>query len=251
MALPEDVIAVVLAAGVGSRLAGGAPKQFLNLNGAPVLARTLWNLTTCSRVVVVHHPEHLDRTRQIVEQAALTQPVWLVPGGPTRRLSIWAALATLSDLSDNVPLVLQNAASPNTPASLLVQCLDALERYDVVQAFIPAVHTIFRRSDGELVETLDRGSLGYSVDPTVYRLGCLRKIAAVQIADRPGEMTLDTARSLGTAIGLLASPATNVKLTTPHDLLVLRALIGDHSYPTGGHVANDLRVANVALECGP
>jgi 2-C-methyl-D-erythritol 4-phosphate cytidylyltransferase len=229
VAPPEDAVTIVLAAGIGSRVAGDAPKQFLDLNGAPVLRHTLSHLIDCPRVVVVHHPDHLDRTREIVEQAALVQPVSLTPGGSTRRESISAALASVADIRDEAPLVLQNAASPNTPAWLVHQCLDALERYDVVQAYIPAVHTIFRRAGNELVETLDRNSLGYSVDPTVYRLGCLRRIATVQDAVA-GEMTLDTARFLGTTVGLLASPASNVKLTTPHDLLLLRALTAGSGY---------------------
>ena len=244
MAPPDDAVTIVLAAGIGSRVAGEAPKQFLDLNGAPVLRHTLSHLIDCSRVVVVHHPEHLDRTRQIVERAALVQPVSLTPGGATRRQSISAALASVTDMSDDAPLVLQNAASPNTPAWLVLQCLDALERYDVVQAFVPAVHTVFRRDGNELMETLDRKSLGYSADPTVYRLGCMRRIATVQMADAvTGEMTLDTARSLGAVVGLLASPASNVKLTTPHDLLVLRTLTAGSVVPPPG----DLRPADVGV----
>lgn len=228
MAVRDDVVAVVLAAGVGSRVGADAPKQFRDLNGTPVLARTLSNVAWCARILVVHHPEHLDRTRALAEQAGVSRNVTLVPGGSTRRLSVSAALAAVAHLSDGTPIVLQNAASPNTPRQLVTQCLDALDRYDVVQAFLPAIHTIFQCENGELSQVLERSSLGYSVDPTVYRLGSLRRIVTIQAADgTDGEMTLDTARALGIAVRLIASPDSNVKLTTRNDLVVLQALLAD------------------------
>ena len=232
--LPEEAVAVILAAGVGSRVGDRSPKQFLDLNGAPVLARTVANLAWCARVVIVHHPEHLQRTSSVVKQVGLHQAVTFVSGGPTRRGSISAALAALPDLPDEVPLILQNAASPNTPTRLVMQCLEALETYEVVQAYVPAIHTILRHENGDVSEILQRRTLAYSVDPTVYRLGSLRRIAAAQASEATeGEMTLDTARALGIAVHLVESPDSNVKLTTLNDLVVLRALvpskIPDHS----------------------
>ena len=228
-------MAVVLAAGEGSRVAGREPKQFIDLNGLSVIARTVVNLDWCSRIVVVYHPAHLDRTRQLLTQAGSPTSVTLVPGGATRRLSISAALAAVSDLSDDVPLVLQNGASPNTPPRLVADCVAALETHEIAQAFIPAVATIIRHHDGELSEVLPRSSLGYAVDPTVFRLGCLRRIVAAQAARvHSGEMTTDTAREMGVAIRLVASPESNVKLTTPNDLVLLQSLVAAHEPPDSG-----------------
>jgi 2-C-methyl-D-erythritol 4-phosphate cytidylyltransferase len=223
--LSDDPVAVVLAAGVGSRLGDELPKQFVELHGTPVLGRTLAGLAWCSRIVVVHHPQHLERTREVVEQACGAGQARLVPGGSTRRLSITAALAVLDDLPDDVPLILQNAASPNTPRQLFVECLQALRSYQVAQAYVPALHTIFSHEAGKLTQVLKRTTLGYSADPTVYRLGCLRRIMEAQKSQvSEGEMTLDTARELGLAVRLVASPETNIKLTTRNDLIVLRAV---------------------------
>jgi 2-C-methyl-D-erythritol 4-phosphate cytidylyltransferase len=229
----EDLIAVILAAGEGSRVAHHEPKQFIDLNGLPLIARTVANLDWCSRiVVVVHHPDHLDRTQRLLTQAGSPASVTFVPGGSTRRLSISAALAALSDLPDDIPLVLQNAASPNTPPRLVVECVAALETHEMAQAFVPAVDTVIRHQDGELSEVLQRGSLGYSVDPTVFRLGCLRRIVAFQAASRhQGEMTMDTAREMGVAIRVVASPESNVKLTTLNDLLLLQNLVAAYEPP--------------------
>lgn len=223
--MPDDPVAVILAAGVGARVGDELPKQFLDLQGVPVLALTVASLAWCRQLVVVHHPQHLDRTRRVVEKVCPPGAVTLVPGGSTRRTSIAAALAAVADLPDAVPLVLQNAASPNTPKRLVEECLEALASYDVAQAYVPAVHTVFQHQGGELTQVLERSSLGYSADPTVYRLGTLRRIAAAQTSDTAtGEMTLDTARALGIPVRLVASPESNIKLTTRNDLAVLRGL---------------------------
>lgn len=224
--MPDSAVAVVLAAGVGARVGGGEPKQFLELNGIPVLARTIRSLAWCERILVVHHPDHAERTRGLVERAGLGSRVTLAAGGATRRASIAAALAALADAADDAPLVLQNAASPNTPVELFRACLAGLRTHDVVQAYVPAVHTVFSHDGRELTEVLPRDRLGYSADPTVYRLGCLHRIVAAQAADiTAGEMTLDTARALGIPVLLVPSPASNLKLTTAADLLLLRALV--------------------------
>ena len=217
---------MVLAGGRGARVGDDAPKQFLDLNGMPVLERTLRSVARCAEIVVVYNAEHEEQTRRIVDGSGLNQPVTLVEGGRTRRLSVRAGLDAVSARSDDVPLVLQNAASPNSSPALIAQCLDALNDCEMAVAYVPAVHTIFRHEDGRLLEVLERGSLGYTADPTVYRLGCFRRIVAAQAEiGGAGEMTLDTARALGIEVRLVPSPRSNVKLTTHNDLIVLRELM--------------------------
>ena len=230
MAELERAVAVVLAGGAGSRVGDELPKQFLDLHGVPVLHRTLQSVARCAEIVVVHHRDHHEKTRRIVDQAGLRAPVTLVEGGSTRRLSVRAGLDAVGEHPDDVPLVLQNAASPNTTPDLIAECLDALEQWEMAVAYVPAVHTIFRHDGARLLEVLERASLGYTADPTVYRLGCLRRIVAAQAAaHEAGEMTLDTARALGIEIKLVPSSRSNVKLTTYNDLVVLRELIAAES----------------------
>jgi 2-C-methyl-D-erythritol 4-phosphate cytidylyltransferase len=180
----------------------------------------------------VHNEQYRDLTHDLLERAGLTSRVELVPGGATRRQSVAAALQALADVADEVALVLQNAASPNTPRGLVDACVAGLSTHDVVSAYVPAVHTVFSHDGRELLEVLARSSLGYSADPTVYRLGCLRRIAAAQAdAVGAGDMTLDTARALGIPVLLVPSPETNLKLTTANDMIVLQALLA--SAPEG------------------
>ena len=233
--MPETTIAIILAGGMGARVGAETPKQFLELNGIPVLVRTVTTLMWCDRVIVVHHPEYLDLTHDLLEQAGLASRVELVPGGATRRQSVAAALAALEDAGDDIALVLQNAASPNTPRRLVEACLGGLSTHDVVVAYVPAVHTIFSHDGRELSEVLPRSSLGYTADPTVYRLGCLRRIVAAQAEGvGPGEMTIDTARALRIPVLVVPSPETNLKLTNGNDMIVLQALFASTDEGSSG-----------------
>ena len=221
-----ETVAVVLSAGVGARVGAETPKQFLDLNGVPALVRSVSSVGWCERVIVVHHPDYADLTRDLLASSGLLSRVTLVPGGATRRQSVAAALEALANAEDDVALVLQNAASPNTPRQLIADCVARLATHDVVVAYVPAVHTIFSHDGRELTEVLPRKTLGYTTDPTVYRLGTLRRIAEAQAASADaGEMTIDTARALGIDVLLVRSPETNLKLTTNNDLLVLRAIL--------------------------
>jgi 2-C-methyl-D-erythritol 4-phosphate cytidylyltransferase len=223
--VPETV-AVILAAGAGSRVGADTPKQFLDLDGTPVLLRTVNSLAWCDRVVLVHHSDFRELTCDLLQHCPVASKVELVPGGATRRESVAAALEALTDAADDVALVLQNAASPNTPRGLVEACVDGLRSHEVVQAYVPAVHTIFSHDGREVTEVLARGNLGYSADPTVYRLACLRRIVAAQRnSGGSGDTTIDTARALGFPALLIRSPESNVKLTTNHDLIVLQALL--------------------------
>lgn len=222
----ENAVALVPAGGVGARVGAGTPKQFLELSGVPALARAVASVAWCDRVVVVHHPEYRDQSREVLEEAGLASRVTLVPGGPTRRHSISSGLDALADAGDDVPLVLQNAASPNTPRALIEACVDGLSTHDVVVAYVPATHTIFFHDGRELSEVLPRARLGYTADPTVYRLGTLRRIQAAQAnALGEGQMTIDTARALGMPVLLVRSPETNVKLTIAADVVILDSLL--------------------------
>jgi 2-C-methyl-D-erythritol 4-phosphate cytidylyltransferase len=224
--VPEKSIAIVPAGGVGARVGAGQPKQFLDLSGIPALARAVASVAWCDRVVVVHHPDYRDRSLEVLEEVGLAARVTLVPGGPTRRHSISAGLDAVADAGDDVPLVLQNAASPNTPRELIAACLDGLSTHDVVVAYTPATHTIFFHDGREMSEVLPRARLGYTADPTVYRLGALRRIQAAQAnALGEGQMTIDTARALGMPVLLVPSPETNLKLTVAADVVILDALL--------------------------
>jgi 2-C-methyl-D-erythritol 4-phosphate cytidylyltransferase len=121
-------------------------------------------------------------------------------------------------------VVLHNAASPNTPRDLVLRCLEAAGRTGAAQAYVPAHHTVVRLVDGTVDRVVSTDPLGYTADPTVYRIGLLRNVLS-ESSQAAGEMTLDLVRRQGAPVAAVESPPGNIKVTVPTDLVVLGQLM--------------------------
>lgn len=220
-------IAVVLAGGSGRRFTPGpVPKQLVPLDGRPLFTHCLETYLGIDRidgVRLVVHADHADRFESVLHERGLVDRVSTVLGGPTRQASIANALRDL-DFAGGL-VVLQNAASPLTSPDLVRRCLDAAGSHVAVQAFVPALHTVFDVDGQTMGRVLPRARLGYTCDPTVYRLDVLRRVVAALDGDPRGEDTVSVARRLGIAVHLVRSDHDNLKITTRADLGAAEALL--------------------------
>lgn len=229
-AKPADNIppvwAVVPAAGLGRRMGGECPKQYLPLMGMPVIAHTLERLSRLpglQAIVVALHPED---GRWADTPKPERSPVITVFGGRERCHSVYNGLLALADRADERDWVLvHDAARP---------CV----RIDDVELLLAAVHaqgaggllasritdTVKRGGEGNgtesrVVETVDRSSLWRALTPQVFRYGTLRQ-ALRQVIDN-GEQVTDEAQAverLGQRPLLVEGAADNIKITHPQDL---------------------------------
>lgn len=225
--------AVVPAAGTGSRMGAGMPKQYLPLAGATVLEHSLNALLACSAVMAVTvalHPE--DATAR--ELAVFEDPrVQSVVGGEQRSDSVYAALATLRKRAAPRDWVLvHDAARP---------CLQAADVDTLIRRVIatgtggilaePIVDTVKQADDAGLVQrTLDRRNLWRAQTPQMFRLGEL--LAALEAAARQGLAITDEASAMelaGYPVQLVTGPGRNLKVTRPADLQLAAW------YLSGGH----------------
>ncbi len=222
-------IALVLAAGRGNRFGGSKPKQLIDLCGRPLFSHALHQHVDLGHTVIVVVS---NSTREaIVRYVAGVMPnagIVIATGGETRGQSILAAIDAIpSDSPPETRVLLRNSVSPNTSTKLLNEVVRGLDTYDGVQAYVPSHQTAFLHRDGQLISLYDQSSMGFTVDPTGYRLDLLTRIAETMRPAWPGETSLDIARGLGARIGLVESPVTNIKLTTPGDLDRLSAYMSD------------------------
>ncbi len=220
------VTAILLAGGSGKRFAAtGPPKQLVELHGRPLFLHavsTYAGMPEVDRLVLAAHRDYTAAFAASLAEQGLTNRVTIVEGGLTRQASIQNALAALPDTADDIG-VLQNTASPRTTAALVRRCLAACERAAAVQAYVPAHHTVFVRDADTLDRVLPREQIGYTCDPTLYRMSLLRRVIDERTnAGLPGEMTLTAVRALGEAVALVESEPDNIKLTVPSDLATLR-----------------------------
>ena len=212
--------AVIVAAGRGARL--GAPKQFLELAGMPMVGWSIEKFATMPEVaelVVATEPDSLEAMRTLCGRLAGGLPWHVVQGGATRQDSVYQGLSAVSDKCDAV-LVHDGAR----PLVTLDDVRAGMREVRVGRAALlatPVVDTV-KIVDPEalqVIETLDRSRLWAAQTPQFARTVELR--AAHEAARRDGIGVTDDAALLERAcIAVIVVPATseNFKVTLPDDV---------------------------------
>ena len=228
------ICALILSAGQGLRFDRTRPKQLVELVGKPLFMHALdlyARIPAVDRVVLVINPDTAAIVAGILREAG-RDDVAVVDGGDTRQQSIRHGLAWLGahGLKDEDILILHNGASPNVPREVVERCLEGAAGAEVVQAYAPTLFTTFEVDGDSMGAVLPRDKLGYTCDPTVYRVRALRKVLAVQAAAGCSrDSTVDVARAQGIRVALVSSPHTNIKVTTRWELeAVARVMANDN-----------------------
>jgi 2-C-methyl-D-erythritol 4-phosphate cytidylyltransferase len=214
--------AVLPAAGIGARMGGEVPKQYLQVAGATLLEHSLRSLLACARlaaVAVVVHPQD-GRADSL---PTLTDPrVRRVTGGERRADSVLAGLDALAAEADSGAWVLVHDAARPCLRPADVERLMAVAGAGSAGAILaePIADTVkLADADGLVVRTLDRTALWRAQTPQMFRLGQLR--AALAAALDRGAMVTDEASAMelaGHRIRLVPGPRRNLKVTLPEDL---------------------------------
>ena len=161
----SGAVAILVAAGSGTRLGGTIPKQFLDLGGVSVVARAARALGACAGidgVIVVLAPSEIGGPRDTsLREVPGVRSV--VPGGATRLLS---ALAGVEAAAGAEFVLVHDAARPFVSTALVGSVLQAARRHGAAVPAVAARDTV-KRDDGEgfVAETLDRSSLRLAQTP--------------------------------------------------------------------------------------
>ncbi|HST95791.1 MAG TPA: bifunctional 2-C-methyl-D-erythritol 4-phosphate cytidylyltransferase/2-C-methyl-D-erythritol 2,4-cyclodiphosphate synthase [Microvirga sp.] len=218
------VVALIVAAGRGSRAGGGVPKQYRLLAGRPVLARTLEAFLThpsVDRVCVVIHPDDNEPYDTAVASLAPLLAKRLIPpaeGGETRQDSVRFGLERLGE-PDGAVVLVHDAARPFVDAALIDRAIGAGESGAAVPG-VPVTDTIkLLDPDGDVAVTPDRSSLRAIQTPQAFRYGPL--LAAHRRAAEAGlhGFTDDGALAewAGLTVQVFDGAPHNIKLTHPAD----------------------------------
>ena len=217
-----SIVAVVPAAGIGSRMQADRPKQYLTIGSQTILEHTLLKLAThpaISRVVVALSPDD-----QYFNQLPLQNAPWLtiVDGGASRAESVNNALA---ELADNEWALVHDAARPcvsSIDISRLIERTDAKQFSGGILA--TPVRDTMKRACAEnaypvVLRTEERDNLWHALTPQLFRAGKLRTALAAALA--AGAVVTDEASAMefaGYTVELLDSDPANIKITRPADL---------------------------------
>jgi 2-C-methyl-D-erythritol 4-phosphate cytidylyltransferase len=217
------VAAIIPAAGEGRRMGGAIPKQFLQIGGREILARTLEVFEACVAIddvwVVVAAEQCTSCQSTIVERYGFRKVRGVVAGGTTRQESVWRGLQRVTEAVHLV--VVHDGVRPFVTELLLQQTLEPASRYGAAIAAVPLKDTLKRVSAAGTVEaTVPRERLWRVQTPQAFQHALLRR--AFQHAWRQGLQATDEAgliEALGHPVQIVPSYEHNIKITTPDDLV--------------------------------
>ena len=227
--------ALVAAAGSSTRMGGGTNKLLLPLDGIPVLIRTLDALQRAERVdeiIVATREEELVEIAQLCHTYGITKCKKVVRGGESRAHSVMLA-ALEADKSMEL-LAVQDGARPLVTPALIDSVIAAATRCGAAAPAVPVKDTIkCVREDGAVAQTLDRSALRAVQTPQVFTADVL-KAALQSVLEQGIEVTDDcgAVEWLGKVVFLTEGEETNLKITTPADLVLAEAILKDREERT-------------------
>ncbi|HEX2799837.1 MAG TPA: 2-C-methyl-D-erythritol 4-phosphate cytidylyltransferase [Thermoanaerobaculia bacterium] len=218
-------VALIPAAGFGTRFHDAGPKALVPLAGRPMLLHALERIAASNRVreaVIAISPGHENAFRKVLAEAPI--PCTLVEGGVTRRESVARAFTAARFESDDDLVLVHDAARPLVDPADVVAVVDAAEKTGAAIAGYSVVETIKRVHGGAVVETVPRGDLFAATTPQVFRASLLRPAVAKEGGSEATDDAELVERTGGTVTVVLTS-RWNIKITYPEDLAWAEAFL--------------------------
>jgi 2-C-methyl-D-erythritol 4-phosphate cytidylyltransferase len=206
-------------------MAGPQPKQFLILDGVPILIHSLRAFASVPRVTAIYvavRKTEMERVQAQIAEYGFANRVRVVEGGDNRQESVSHALEALPAQPDDVVLV-HDAVRPLIDAATIDRTIDAVLEHGAAIVGLPAVDTIKqveRTAHGALItSTIPREFIVLAQTPQGFRYGLLQSAFAEALAD--GFVGTDEASVLeraGHPVAVVHGSAVNLKITQPGDL---------------------------------
>lgn len=223
-------VSVILpAAGLGTRMgrekSGISRKQFMLLDGEPILLHTIRKFTHCpsvSEIVVALRAEDLEWGRGLIHQQHLPKPIRFVEGGDSRQHSVENALASLAPDTDLVAV--HDAVRPFADSELVEKVIaEAAHTGGAILGIVP-VDTVKRVHKTKIRDTLPRENLVLAQTPQVFRFDLLKR--AFESARRDGFTGTDESslveRLDEIEVSVVMGSDRNIKITRPSDMELAR-----------------------------
>ncbi len=226
----EHNVAIVLAAGKGSRMHSEIHKQYLSLGGWPVLCHSLSAFETFSEVqevILVTGKEEIPYCReQIVKAYGFQKVTKIIAGGAERYHSVFQGLRVV-EKCDYV--FIHDGARPFVDQPMLRRVLAGVRQYEACVVGMPVKDTIkVADRNGFAVQTPDRSSLWMIQTPQVFSYSLIKEAYERLMRSEERGVTDDAMvleRMTGHLVKLLEGSYENIKITTPEDLAIAQAFL--------------------------
>ena len=219
-------IAIIVAGGKGNRFGGELPKQFVLINGKPLMAYTLEVFNSSKHIdeiAIVSHKDYLSKTRDIVEQYHFNKVSYIIEGGETRQESVYNALKAITAKDDDVVLI-HDCARPLVSEKIIKDNIETCQKVNAATTAIKATDTTIIASDEKMKETLNRDVLFQVQTPQTFRYKLI-KDAHDNCKDHKATDDAQLVRNLGHEVAIVNGSKNNIKITTQEDLMLFTSLL--------------------------
>lgn len=224
-------IALIPAAGMGKRMGASINKQYLQLDGMPIVARTISvfeHSPLIDAIYLVIPSDEIPYCREhVVEACGFRKVVAIVAGGRERQDSVLNGLnAMRGHVSDADVVLIHDGVRPLITEKLLQESIDVARNGDGALVAVPVKDTIKTVADGIVAGTPHRETLWQAQTPQTFRFGVI--YAAHRAAESDHFTGTDDAalvERIGGQIRVVRGDYSNIKITTPEDLVFAEAFL--------------------------
>lgn len=211
---------IIVAGGKGTRMHSDVPKQFLLLNGKPILMHTIERFREADasmQIVLVLPKDQHDYWQELCNTYNFAAPCTIVSGGATRFHSVSNGLQAVADEAELVGV--HDGVRPFVSIDVIRECYNEAARSGAVVPVIDVVETLRHvLSDGSS-HTVPRGEYRLVQTPQVFSASLLRKAYEQEYTDAFTD-DASVVEALGHPVTLVAGNRENIKITTPADLKI-------------------------------
>lgn len=235
------IAAIIVAAGRGTRAGGDIPKQWQDLNGIPVIARTVAALRPyVDTIAIVLHPD--DVTRWTTLKIDVDH---VVMGASTRDGSVRAGLNAFVSAPPQLVLI-HDAARPLVSGQIIKDVITALKTHEAASPALSVTDALWTVENGIVNGTQDRNGLYRAQTPQGFHYNAIVKAHAALAEPTTDDVAV--ARAAGIDVAIVAGDATNIKITSAGDFSRATKLLGTdmdvrcgngydvHRFGDGNHV---------------
>jgi 2-C-methyl-D-erythritol 4-phosphate cytidylyltransferase len=222
-----SILAIIPAAGMGVRMGGGTPKQFLSLEGIPIFVHTLrkfMNADGIDDIFLGLRAEDMERAQGEIDRENFTKPIRLVAGGASRQETVARALALAPPTTEIVAV--HDAVRPFIEREMIQRVVEAARRDGAAILGTLSVDTVKQVEQQTIVGTIPRERIVLAQTPQVFRYEIIRE--AFERAAADGFIGSDEsvlAERIGCTVRVLMGSDRNIKITKPSDLPLARLYI--------------------------
>jgi 2-C-methyl-D-erythritol 4-phosphate cytidylyltransferase len=221
-------VAIIAAAGKGTRMAGSLRKQFLELAGKPVVFHTLERFEQCDaieEIILVLPPEETAAFDVVAAKTALRKLVKIVAGGVTRAESVFNGLMAVNQETAEIVAV-HDGVRPFVTSDEIARTVEAAKHDAGAILVSKPVDTIKEIKDGAVARTLDRATIRNALTPQCFQYKILRRAyEQVDVSDPQLTDEASLVERLGLKIAIVEGSQRNIKITRPEDIVIAEALL--------------------------